>query len=443
MHQVGLDHGPRDRPASTRHAIAQFVATGLAALALVGIGGGLVLHSFATDEALRDGASIAKLVAHGIIEPAVTPALLAGDPDAIARLGAAVRSRALDDPIVRIKVWTEEGRIVFSDEERLIGNVFELEPDELAALRSGTMSAPHISDLAAPENHLEDEADQLMEVYVPIRSADGEPLLVESYLRLDSILASGQVIAGQFLPVVVVALVMLAIVQWPLAWRLARELRRGHEAQERLLRHAIDSSHAERRRIAADLHDGLVQSLAGVSFDLAAAANEVADPTASKAVQSAAASVRSTVQEARSLLVDLYPPNLDATGLANAVTDLAASLSSRGVTVVTDIDDELDLDPSARMMVYRVIQEALRNVQKHADARHVSVQLAAFDGAYRVTIDDDGVGVGAIDLEGQRRSGHIGLNVLHDLARDAGANVEIHRRQPTGTTVRLVFGTAP
>lgn len=431
---------PRERPPSARRAFGQFMITGLAALALVGVGGGLVLHSFATDEAVRDGTVTASLIAHGIVEPAITPALLAGDAAAVARLDDLVRRVAEDGSLARIKIWAGDGTIIYSDERRLIGSVFALEADQVAALSSGRTSGPHISDLRAPENRYEGSSGELLEIYVPVRAADGTPLLVESYLRLDAIIASGQVIAGQFLPVVLVALGLLAVVQWPLAWRLARDMRRSHAARERMLRHTIESSQTERRRIAADLHDGLVQSLAGVSFELSATANETADPTASNALRRGAATVRGAVQEARSLLVDLYPPNLGETGLANALADLGASLAARGIAVDTQVDEAIALEPSGQTIVYRVAQEALRNVQKHARAQHVSVRLAAAEHSHELTIEDDGVGFDPAELDAQRRSGHLGLTVLRDLARDAGASIEVTRRQPTGTTVRLMFG---
>ena len=101
-------------------------------------------------------------------------------------------------------------------------------------------------------------------------------------------------------------LALLAVVQWPLAWRLARDLRAGHEARERLLQRAADSSQEERRRIAGELHDGLVQSLAGVAIDLAGSADRTTDPAEKAAVERGAEGVRAAMREARSLLVELY-----------------------------------------------------------------------------------------------------------------------------------------
>ena len=81
---------------------------------------------------------------------------------------------------------------MYSDEPQLIGSVFPLTPELTASLASGVATAAHISELDAAENRLESDQGRLIEVYVPIKALDGTPLLVESYLRLDSVLTSGR-----------------------------------------------------------------------------------------------------------------------------------------------------------------------------------------------------------------------------------------------------------
>jgi signal transduction histidine kinase len=363
--------------------------------------------------------------------------LVRGDPGAIAALDRVVRDKVLLGSLARVKIWAPDGRIVYSDEPLLIGSVFPLAEDQTAALASGITSDPHISDLAAAENRLENADDRLIEVYVPIRALDGSPLLVESYLRLDSVLTSGRLVAEQILPLVLAGLGLLAIVQWPLAWRLARDLRAGHEARERLLRRAAESSDDERRRIAGELHDGLVQSLAGVALDLAGSADRTTDPVAGAAIERGAEGVRSAMREARSLLVELYPPNLRSAGLANAVADLGAKVSARGIAVTTKIEDDGSLSDVDQAVVYRVAQEALRNVVKHSGATHAVIRITVADGGCELEIEDDGVGLNETIIQDRVSEGHLGLAVLRDLARDAGASLDIRRGDPGGTVVAL------
>jgi two-component system NarL family sensor kinase len=423
------------RPPSTRRAVGQFVLSGLGALALVAIAGVIAVDRLSTAASLRDGGRVAELVAHGVVEPAMSGSLVRGDPGAIAALDRVVRDKVLLGSLARIKIWTPEGRIIYSDEPQLIGSVFPLAADQTEALASGVTGEPHISDLTAPENRLESSDDRLIEVYVPIRALDGTPLLVESYLRFDSVFTSGRLVAEQILPLILAGLALLVIVQWPLAMRLTRDLRAGHQARERLLQRAADSSQEERRRIAGELHDGLVQSLAGVALDLAGSADRANDPTAAADLERGAEGVRGAMREARSLLVELYPPNLRTAGLANAVTDLGAKVSARGIEVRTRIEDDGSLSDVDQAVVYRVAQEALRNVVKHSRARHADIAMDVTGGGCELTIADDGVGFDPAAARTGPEAGHLGLTVLRDLARDAGAALDIRRNDPDGTVV--------
>src|SRR6185437_1259027 len=141
------------------------------------------------------------------------------------------------------------------------------------------------------------------------------------------------------LPALLGALVILYLVQVPLAYSLARRLRARQREREALLRSAIDASDLERRRIAADLHDSAVQRLAGVSLSLAAAGSRngregsSGDEELRAAVREAAAETRETIRELRTLLVDIYPPTLQRSGLTAALSDLVAPLRAAGITV--------------------------------------------------------------------------------------------------------------
>jgi two-component system NarL family sensor kinase len=434
-------HPHRDiRPPSVRRAVIQFALTGLGALALVALAGAVAVDRLGTAASLRDGGRVADLVAHGVIEPAMTGSLVRGDSGAIAALDRVVRDRVLTDSLARIKIWAPDGRIVYSDEPLLIGSAFPLSENQRAALASGIASEPHISELTAAENRLEDAHERLIEVYVPIKALDGTPLLVETYLRLDSVLTSGRLLGEQILPLGLAGLAVLAVIQWPLAWRLARDLRTGHVARERLLQRAAESSLDERRRIAGELHDGLVQTLAGVALDLSGSATRSTEPEATAAIERGADGVRAAMREARSLLVELYPSNLRSAGLANALTDLGAKVSARGITVRTEITDDGSLSDVDQAVVFRIAQEALRNVVKHSAARHAVIHLAIADGRCELRIEDDGVGIAEPAIAPAPGSGHLGLTVVRDLARDAGGTFEIVPRRPSGTVVGLRLG---
>lgn len=124
--------------------------------------------------------------------------------------------------------------------------------------------------------------------------------------------------------------------------------------------------------MAADLHDGAVQRLAGVSLSLAAAArqNGAADNGAAlhQAVAGAAAETRETIRELRALLVDIYPPTLQRSGLVAALNDLVAPLRAAGISVALRVPETVELPDDIEALFYRVAQEAIRNARTHSDA---------------------------------------------------------------------------
>jgi signal transduction histidine kinase len=271
-----------------------FAGASLLAVLALGFTATAILRRQARSEAIRDAKEITRLAGEGIAEPALSQRLLAGDRAAQARFDHAMRTRVLKDPVVRIKLWTLDGRIVYSDERPLVGRRFDLEPAVLRAVRERVVDAD-VSDLTLPENRYERHFGKLLEVYLPIQGPGGRPLLFEDYVRFGAITASEQRLFSRFAPALGAALLLLWLVQLPLAWSLAQRLRQRQREREALLQRALDSTALERRRIAQHLHDGVVQDLAGVSYALAAAGDRLeraGPPGAADLLRDAAAATR-------------------------------------------------------------------------------------------------------------------------------------------------------
>ena len=159
----------RDRPRSDPTvvgAVARFALGGLIALAVVGVISFFVTKDIGRSEALKHAREVTRIVGRGIVEPHLTRGLIRGDPEALAGFDRIVRRRVLQDPIVRVKLWTQSGRLAYSDEPRLIGRRYPLGSDEVASLqnRRGRLD---ISDLSLPENRYERGRGDLLEVYLP------------------------------------------------------------------------------------------------------------------------------------------------------------------------------------------------------------------------------------------------------------------------------------
>ncbi|HEY2636340.1 MAG TPA: sensor histidine kinase, partial [Solirubrobacteraceae bacterium] len=397
-----------------------------------------VLRKTGTNQAINEAKEVTRLAGEGIVAPAVTPGVISGDPAALHRLDRIVRQRVLSNPVVRVKLWDATGRVLYSDAPPLIGLRFDLGREELEALRRGGTDA-EVSDLSRPENRFENGHGKLLEVYHGIRTPDGDRLLFESYQYYSAILASGERQWRAFLPALIGALILLELVQIPLAMSRARRLRRGQDEREGLLRRAVEASDLERRRIARDLHDGPVQDLAGVGMSLAAAAGRLraaGDVEGAERLEVAGSRARQTLRGLRSLLVELYPPSLRQAGLPAALDDLVAPLRAAGVEARVDIAPDLRLPEGAEKLLFRVAQEGVRNVLAHAEARTATVTADRVDGQARLSVADDGRGFDPAAANG-RAAGHFGLNMLADLADDAGGRLDVRSQPGAGTTLEV------
>lgn len=413
------------------------MASGLLAVVLVSLLGVWLIRRAGEAEAVRDAKDQTRIAALASVEPALSDGLVRGDPKAIEAVDRAVQERVLGDAaiksgIARIKIWDRSGRVVYSDEARLIGAHYAMSAADLAEFRNRTPQAD-VSDLSKPENRFERKFGRLLEVYLPVRTPGGVPLRYETYYRSSFISARGNRIFRQFAPAMLGALVLLALIQLPLAWRLARRVERGQAERERLLSRAIEASDLERRRIARDLHDGVVQDLAGVSYSLSAAAEGAPAPFDAE-LREAAAETRHGIGQLRTLLVEIYPPELHRAGLEAALSDLLAASEARGLETALHLEEGVRLDRETEALFFRVAQEALRNVTRHAGAAQVRVDVSASNGRARLLVEDDGRG---FDPDTASEEGHFGLRMLGDLVRDAGGALVIDSTQGGGTRVSV------
>jgi two-component system NarL family sensor kinase len=390
-----------------KNPVVQFLAAGFLTLVAVVIGTGALSRAAADDEAINDARALTRVLGRSVAQPSISRGLVSGNAAAIDQLDRRVLDKLLVEDVRRIKIWDADGTILYSDKTALIGSTYPLGDDELEILEGGGTDA-EISDVDRPENRFERNLGGLLEVYTRIESPEGVPLLFEAYFSSAEIEVQREEVLDRFLPITLGALLVLVVVTTPLMLLLTRRVARSGQERERLLQAAVHASDAERLRIARDLHDGVVQDLAGSSFALSTISSRagVAAPLADE-LEQVSRSLRTSMRALRSLLVEIYPPDLSG--------DDGASETAVALT-------------------WRVAQESVRNVARHARATRMSATVRREGDHLLLEVVDDGTG---FDPDAAQPAGHLGLRGLDSLVRDSGGTLVVTSAAGAGTTVHL------
>jgi len=428
---------PGHRDETTRRVFVRMAVGTVVILTAIIVGGYFASARLARQEVLANIRTMNEAITHTLIEP-TSDELRSGDPEALAALDDAVRGHLLPEtPIERVKLWTRDGRIVYSDEEELIGQTFPLADELLDVLRSEG-SSTGVSDLSAEENRLERTGGdtRLLEVYTAVHPDDGENLLFEAYVRDDILERRQREILASFAGIGLVALGLLAVLQLSLASANLRWLQRE---RTRMSRRSAEAVEEQRRQMARDLHDGVVQDLIGATYLINAGTGPLraaGQPDAAEALHGAEASIRTSVRSLRSLLIDLYPANLRSSGLRAALLDLIDPVQARGVEVHLDLPDDLELPDHLEVTLYRTAREAVRNAVRNGHAGELSMTVRLTGEHVELTVRDDGDG---FDPTAPVPDGHLGLRGLADEAEVLGGILAVTSAPGRGTLLRLVL----
>jgi signal transduction histidine kinase len=262
------------------------------------------------------------------------------------------------------------------------------------------------------------------------------PLLVDVSERYDDMQQSARRLWLHFAPAGLGALIVLEVVQIPLAWGLARRIRRHQEAGTGLLHAALEASDVERRRIASDVHDTVVPGLTGLAYALDAARLNGSSAGESAALLGRTADgVRHTIAELRALAVDLSRTRLPEAGLGPALNALAAGMEVSGTRVTVEANGLEDMPRQAAEILYRCAQETLRNVATHSRAETVEIRIVRNAEDVTMIVDDDGRGFDESRFSASEETGHLGLRALGHLVADAGGSLTASSAPGQGTRV--------
>jgi len=220
------------------------------------------------------------------------------------------------------------------------------------------------------------------------------------------------------------------------------DLRLVDAQRQRLLSRLVNAEEEERRRIAANVHDGPVQQIVNAGMRLELLRKRLTDPSHVSAVDAISTAVGGSVDGLRNLLFDLRPVILDREGLEPALLQYLRNLDGQ---LQVRVDNRLSTDPPAelRIIMYRIAQEALANVRKHADATTVTLLIDEKDGGFLMRVQDDGTGFSPPEML-LSSPGHLGLSSMRERAEMAGGWCTVRSYPGGGTTVEFwVTGKQP
>ncbi|MBI1764208.1 MAG: hypothetical protein HYR56_22515 [Acidobacteria bacterium] len=242
-----------------------------------------------------------------------------------------------------------------------------------------------------------------------------------------------------FRGLVVLGLTALALASYQLR---VRQLERANAAQQAFSRRLINAHEGERQRIAAELHDGLSQSLAIIRQRATICLQAQDDPKRQQEqMEEIAEAATAVIDEVREIIYDLRPVQLDRLGLTNSLREMLNKVGqAHGLEIKQELDElEGRLPKEAENSLYRIVQEAINNIVRHARATHASVKLKREPGLLRLIVADDGCGFIPDASRDWVAGSGLGLTGIHERARLLRGDLLVESAPQQGTTITLQF----
>lgn len=386
--------------------------------------------------------------------------------DVMEGLDLLITGTALGEQIVSFKIWSEDGRIIYSADRALVGAEFGVD-DELASALDGEVVSS-ITSLDRPEHsHERERWDHLIETYAPVRrEGSQEVLAVSEFYQLPEDLES-QIRTAQFQSWIVVGLatllmyVLLAGMVGRASRTIQRQqseledhvselksmLRKNEDLRQRVQRAGARTTAINERflrRLSSDLHDGMGQDLTLALMRIEAFRDEEANDTDSsiggnlnsKDVEIIHAALNSAVSELRATTDGLRLPELEDLEIDEvAQRAINAFESKSGLQVRSQLQPVKQSWPMPfKITLYRVIQEALTNSYRHSSGSNREIKLYEEEGHLRVQVSDDGDG---FDLVTARNSTGLGLAGMRERVELLGGTFNIEAAPGHGTVIKI------
>ena len=351
--------------------------------------------------------------------------------DLVAEFSDAVRLSLLGGETVRVKVWSPQGEILYSDAGELIGQSFQLSGASATALVTGEPGID-MSDPGDPENLPETGREDMIEFYVPVLDSNGDVLvLFEIYRRAELVEREAQEYRAGIWLIIGTGLGTLAVFAGSLAIATVHATNRRRRQAEGLLGELLTAQDQERSQIVGALHDDIGQPLYRVLFGLQGARAHLAEghPVAAELARSEDL-LRHVEASLRSELRLLDHDSAADIGLKAALEELAAATQAEtGLRLELHVGP-LDPEPGpvASSALFRAAREAVTNARKHARAEAVQITVRVDSVGLVLEVRDDGVGIG--------RPLGLGLTSTRERLEAIGGGLTVGTRRGRGTILR-------
>lgn len=392
------------------------------------------IRAEAEQHALANARDMTQRLADNVVGPLISTELLARERMALDLLDQRLAPWLTTGTLTRIKVWDEHGTVVYSDMDSLIGQQFQQE-DWARKLLDGGPATATLETQTEQENVYESGAGELVEVYVRSRSVSGAPMIFETYSPGENVRREQHEVLMGMIPPMILSLAALQLAQLFPAVRLARRIQGHQAAKHALLRYAVEASDRERRQVASELHDDVIQDLSGLAYALESEERR-GPPNLRPVFSNARLMLQNTVRTLRAMTNELYPPDLERMGLKASLTRLAAPLVDRGITLTMEFPDHLVADRDRAALMYRVVREALVNATKHSSATSIHIRIRQSDRLTRITVSDNGHG---FEPNQESNEGHYGLRILGDTIKHAGGTFHVRSSPGAGTIIDVTL----
>ncbi len=225
-----------------------------------------------------------------------------------------------------------------------------------------------------------------------------------------------------------------------IANEITKDLRDSTEQLQAMSRRLVDVQESERRQFSRELHDRVGQNLTALSINLDILKTQISgngNETFRSRLDDAATLLESTAGSIENVMSELRPPMLDDYGLLPALQWYAKEFSNRtGIQVNVDGDERIGrLTQASEIALFRIVQEALNNVAKHAHAGHVHITLERSDSELIMSVSDDGVGIDTASNSASRRRPGLGMVTMRERTQAVGGEFEIGAAAGHGTRV--------